>query len=325
MHKIGVIFNPNSGGGKNPLHKKLYQSRNAANVIFIETHDRADIAPALNQMALRGVTYLAIIGGDGTVDAVLTTLRKNTPFETEPTIVVFSGGTTNMSFLDIGYKPNALGKIKTPLQDVLDLANSGKIKTLHRAPIEVTSQSLNAPLLGFFFGTNAIPKAIEHTRDMYHKKGLTSTMVQAIATTGMVWQLLRGNVQQDPILTPAHTLIEHDGQTRIAEAVFITLTSLRKLILGIRPLNHGKGTMALMGVSTPYRHFLRYLPSLIGGSKALDPQKDNGCLNLRTDACTLAFDGEWTLDGELFKAYAHMPLHIRTVAPFTFAIGAKTP
>lgn len=324
MAKLGVIYNPNSGGGKNALHSRIAGAKEAANIVFVETTSKADIVPALTRIAARGANHLAIIGGDGTVDAVLTELRRKSPFETEPLIAVLDGGTTNMSYMDIGYKLSKQSpRNADPLLDILKAVEANKAKTVTRSPIEVSSRSLKAPLLGFFFGSVAIPRAINHTRSAYHTKGMTNTIGQALATTGMLWRLVRGNVKQDPILTPARTIIEHDGTTRTADTVFLTLTSLRTLLLGIRPLKTGDGGMALMGVTAPYSRFLRHLPTLLTGSRSLEPQTDHGCLNIRTDACTLAFDGEWTLDGELFKATADAPINISTVSPFTFVVGAK--
>ena len=337
MNKIGVIYNPSSGSGKNPLHKRLNRARHAAGVIFIETKSKADIVPALSQMATRGANLLAIVGGDGTVDAVLTALRKHKPFATEPTIAVYDGGTTNMSYLDIGYKGRSYnaslagfnsrrGQTENPIVDLLKVANDGKLKTLRRSPLQVESFSLKEPLLGFFLGTVAIPRAIHHTRDTYHTKGMTNGFGQALATSGMLWRLVRGNVNGDPILTPARTVIEHDGTTRTADTVFLTLTSLERLILGMRPLAknaQNKGDLALMGITTPYSRFISNLPGLLAGRQTLDPELNNGAINLRTDACTLSFDGEWTLDGEIFNTTAETPLTISAAAPFTFAVGAE--
>lgn len=334
MNKVGVIYNPSSGSGKNPLHDKLQRARNAAGVIFVETTSKADIVPALSQMAMRGANMLAIVGGDGTVDAVLTALRKHKPFAEEPTIAVYDGGTTNMSYLDIGYKgPQGLGNYaakrqhtENPIVEMLKVANDGKLKTIRRSPIKVESFSLPEPLLGFFMGTLAIPRAINFTRDTYHTKGMTNAFGQALATSGMLWRLIRGNVNEDPILAPSQTIIEHDGTSRTADTVFLTLTSLERLILGMRPLAknaENTGELALMGVTAPYSRFISNLPGLLAGRQQLEPEYNNGALNMRTNSCTLTFDGEWTLDGELFETKSETPLTVSAAEPFTFAVGVK--
>src|SRR3546814_1330268 len=56
----------------------------------------------LDSFAADGVDVVAVAGGDGTVQAVLTALYGRRPFRRPPLLAVLPRGTTNMTAADIG-------------------------------------------------------------------------------------------------------------------------------------------------------------------------------------------------------------------------------
>ena len=68
------------------------------------THSPADIGPALEELAAREVSVLAINGGDGTGSAILGQLLESGLFKQPPLIALLPGGTANMNAGDIGIR-----------------------------------------------------------------------------------------------------------------------------------------------------------------------------------------------------------------------------
>ncbi len=318
MAIIGVIYNPNSGKKRRgAIHSHIDSVRNAKNIVFQQTNSVDDIPQALEDIAAKNADYLAIIGGDGTLDTVMTELRAKKLFKKEPTIALYDAGTTNMAHKDVGFS----GDSNQPILDLLQWADEGIVKTVSRAPIAVKSDTRKTPLYGFFLGTSAIPRVIHKTRKNLHDRGFNSTFSESVTMAIMLWRLAQGKPTEDLLLKPTPTTIKHNSTTQKVDTVFLTITSLDKLLLGIKPQQQGKGGMSVMGVFNPYKRFIHHLPTLLFGKHPLDPKKDDGCIGFRTDSCDLSFDGEWTLDGEMYQASEDAPISVSIEKPFTFALG----
>ena len=81
--------------------------------------DMADLLPALRDLAANDIELLVVNGGDGTLQAVLTAVLEDRPFDSLPFLAVLPRGMTNMSAYDVGLK----GK---PDQSLARLLRSGR-------------------------------------------------------------------------------------------------------------------------------------------------------------------------------------------------------
>jgi hypothetical protein len=290
------------------------------------TRSTGEIAEALRSFARAGVEVLAIHGGDGTVDAVLTELRHNTPFDQEPVLVLLPGGTTNMTHADVGLRKRgarALGHVAAAC-----LHGVPERHVVARRPLRVARGDGAAPFHGFFFATAAIPRLIRLTRRRLHSRGLTGRGGSSLALIWSLRRLLAGRVEGDPVMHPdpvAYAVDDdpwHDGQ-----AVILLATTLERLILGLRPAPPG-GRMGVAGLFWPYRGLLgRLLPFLRGrGAAGGDPGRglggDLGGDLGRATAGTLhlRLDCEYTVDGELFAAPASGEITLTAAAPARFLV-----
>lgn len=321
MATVGILYNPNSRHGDAWYQKQIKRGAQIGGIHVIRTQGNEAILPALEKMAQQGITHLGIIGGDGTLDAILTVLRNNSLFKKEPVIALFRAGTTNMSFKDIGFKSKAF----VPLRAFLKSAQNGQLRTKQHTPLMVQTLANPAPVFGFFLGAAAVPRAIHHTRRKFHTKGITNGVSEGATIGKSLWQLLRNkNIKTSPILRPVPTQITFQKEPLIeTQTIVLTLTSLNKLLLGLRPQQSQSGGFSVMGITHPYKSLFKHLPTLLFGRKPTGNEAENGYITRTTTACTLHFDGEWTLDGEMFQAKAHQPLTVTQAQPFTFAIGCK--
>ena len=108
---VGVISNPasrhNARGGLSAVEAALAAQPRIRHRL---ARTPREIERALAELAAADVRCVALNGGDGTVQAALTTLALRSPFAAPPQLLVLAGGTTNMSAYDLGShgKPPAL-------------------------------------------------------------------------------------------------------------------------------------------------------------------------------------------------------------------------
>lgn len=315
--QAGILYNPNSRHGSEWYRKQL-PSLVSFNYLSKGTDSVADIPEVLAAFAKEGVTHLAVIGGDGTLDAVLTAMRNHKPFVTEPVIGLFNAGTTNMTFKDLGFKTYS----RAPLARFVSGAQNGTLTTKAHQPLYVESTSLKKPLIGFFMGMAAVPRAIHQTRENYHKKGITNGISEGATVLSSIWRLIRNkDVEHDSLLKPVKNIITLDEGKHEAQTILLTVTSLEKLLVGLRPIKRNPAEVAIMGIFSPYSKLVRHLPALLFGTRRLPLTKNGNFTATTSTACELTFDGEWTLDGEMYQSTKEHPVRIRPAESFTFAVG----
>ena len=317
--KVGLLYNPQSLHGAEWYNKQIHKLSAQKQPLAIGTQTPEEIPAALQKFAASSITHLAVIGGDGTLDATLTAMRNHSPFQTEPILALFNAGTTNMTFRDVGFKTRKHG----PLRQFIAAAENNKLKLKQHRPLYIDSPSLTRPLYGFFLGTAAIPRAIHHTRQKYHQKGLTNSLSEGATILTSLFRLLRRkNVQQDALLAPVQNNIALDGKQKKGPAVLLMVTSLDKLLVGIKPY-HGKQNQgfSVTGIFYPYGHVWQNIPTLLNGKNELPFTTNNNFIATQGQVCSLTFDGEWTLDGEMYHATSNAPLTVTQANPLTFAVG----
>lgn len=317
MSRIGLITNPNSGPKADARTRRhLARAAEFHLIPMAVTHSEAEIGEALASFARAGVEVLVIHGGDGTVDTVLTRLRTEPIFETEPVLAILPGGTTNMTHGDVGIHRPA----KQALSDIAAACFNGlpTFGVRARRPIRVERPDANRPFYGFFFATAAIPRVIRATRTRLHKRGLTGGTGEVLALAWSLPRLLTGRVRRDPVLHPDHVRYAlDDGDWRDGQAVVFLATSLKRLVLGMRPAPPGK-TMGVAALMWPYRGLARRLPGFLRarGDGALGD--DLG----RTTTARMRLDlaDDYTVDGELFAPPADGPITLTAAAEARFLV-----
>lgn len=268
----------------------------------------ADIVSSLTEFAARKCDVVAISGGDGTVQAVLTALFERRPFTTSPLLAILPGGTTNMTAGDVGIRE---GSVKGLMRLI---AWSGGVNRgnaiVRRSVLRVRPAPDADPIYGMFFGAAGIVQGIEFCRRSIESRGLTGEFGPGLALARLLLDLIRG---QSEHISATSVAVGADGMAPEHHDCMVLLAStLERLFLGIRPYwGTGPGALPFSAVRSGPRHLLRALPGLLRGRANQHLTEQNGYISRRVDTLELRMDGGFTLDGELFEAQGHgVPLVI---------------
>ena len=111
--RIGLLNNLNAGSNQKNVGRLLDSLRDFRDVHHIETSNAGAVPEALWEFAHHGVDILAVNGGDGTLQKVLTEILANRAFDDRiPMIAPLQGGRTNMTCLDLGTSRNPYSAIE---------------------------------------------------------------------------------------------------------------------------------------------------------------------------------------------------------------------
>ena len=302
---MGVLHNPRSGSNPRAaasLRRVLGAHRD---IPYREATDPATVAPALRELAERGVDAVAISGGDGTVSAVLDEVFARNPFPRLPLLAVLRGGTTNMTAGDVGLRgrpDRALGS----LIECAARAGDG-LAVLERPVLRIDPGGGRAPLHGMFFGAAAISQGIEYCKRKVHAAGLRGEIGPGITMARFVIAVAR---DERAIAAPVPVAVAIDGAARAAfDCQAVVVTTLERLVLGLRPY-WGKEAAPLhyTCVRAGPRHWLKALPGLARGRLNRYNTPANGYESHNARRLELELDSPFFVDGEIFSPTAGTPL-----------------
>jgi hypothetical protein len=305
--RIGVISNPGSRknlSGFAEIARLLDGAPNAQHAVLEKI---TDIPAILDGFAAIGIDVVAVAGGDGTVQAVLTAIYGRRPFQRVPMLAVLPRGTTNMTAADIGL----------PRQGDRDLLGSlGRLLAASPAELETASvetrRILRAenvldrePQYGMFFGGAGICRAIEACRTKVHPLKLGADLTAAVMLAGVLggWLLgrRRGAGQGGIFYGDRITVTLDDGPAETMEALVILATTLDRLILRSRPFwGEAGGHLRFTAIAYPPKQLLRHAWRILyGGAQRKLPAASYR--SRASDRVALAMDCPFTLDGEIFQ------------------------
>ncbi|WP_193371326.1 diacylglycerol kinase family protein [Pelagibius marinus] len=303
MPRIGVITNPGSQRNKAGLGELRELLDGASNVEHAILDKITDIPEILRGFARREVGVVAVAGGDGTVQAALTELYGQRPFESDPLLVVVPRGMTNMIAADVGLKRRGLKGLQRLLAaDAETLARA----CLTRRILRLENALNHQPQYGMFFGGAGITRAIEACRSKVHPYNIKSDSAAAVTLAGLLggWLLRggKGGRKEGSIFYGDRIAMTFDEAPReTLESLLVLATTLDKLILGSRPFWGGDaGHLRFTAIAYPPKGILRYaLRILYGGpERKLAPET---YLSRSVRRVALAMDCPFTLDGEIFE------------------------
>ena len=291
---IGVVFNPRSH-----RNRRLQASLSGRPGVHVAAPERrADLRPALEDFAAKGVSCIAISGGDGTVRDVLT---AGLPLfgEDWPPLAVIPAGKTNALNVDLG-APKHWG-----VSDVIDaLASGGRVL---RRPMIVRDLEDGGELAGFVFGAGVFTTAVAAGQDAHRLGAFDSLAVAATAAWGIIQGLLgtdrnrwRRGVPMTIRTGPDRTPLARSRWGDPARRMFVLAATLERFPMGIRPYGELAG-LKLGVVDHPRRRVMAALPAIVSGwtSPWLEANGVHRCATTRIE---IDLDGRFILDGEAFPA-----------------------
>jgi Diacylglycerol kinase catalytic domain len=305
MSRIGVISNPNSRQNRRGL-ATIEQAAQSAGFAHLVLADMADLLPSLKGFAADGIEVLVINGGDGTLQAVLTALLEDRPFDRLPLLAVLPRGMTNMSACDVGLS----GRPHQALARLADLSRRRGLASCIASRHVLRLENIpNSPVQrGMFFGAGGICRAIEYCRAKVHPWQIEADWAAGVTLIGLLasW-MLRGG--RSDVISGETVHVSFDGGPETSAELLLALaTTLDRLVLRSRPFWHLKGEpVRYTAIAYPPAHLLGSARRVLyGGNERALPAR--GYTSRGAHALRLRFDGRFTLDGQMFDATADQPL-----------------
>jgi hypothetical protein len=315
MTKIGLLSNRGSRQNKRGL-SEIDAAAQASGVIHRQLSDMADLGRVLTDFADRGVEVVAVNGGDGTVQAVLTDLLERRPFAKPPALALLSGGTTNMTAADVGLHGR-------PAQALARLVRSAEQRKLGRCLVKRHALRLQnvpgfPPQRGMFFGASGIYRAIEYCHAKVHPLQARADWAAGLTLLGLFFGRVFGGDASHVFTGETVTVSFDNGPACTGERLLVLATTLDRLLLGSRPYwNQHGGPVRFTALADPPKRLLRWAPRVMyGGNERKLPA--DGYMSRAAHQVHLELEGRFTLDGQLFDPPTDGPLVITAPEPVDF-------
>jgi Diacylglycerol kinase catalytic domain len=293
----------NGGSTQNRKHANWIDDlvANEPGVSQIRASGPADIDAALNQAATRGAEVIVVNGGDGTADLVFGGLLNQKPFAAQPAVALLSAGKTNMTAAAWSFG----GDKVAALHSILAARRAGTLMThiTHRPILTIDTGHGRPALRGAFLGAADVVGGIQFCREHIYPMNLPNPISHTLAIGMLLWRGLFARA--DAASLDARWDAGAGGES--GPFFFVSATTLDTLIVGLSPQpDTGQGPLHYLSLRGGAAALLAVMPKLmtkkIGGG--------TGRVVRRARSITLAFDGAYTLDGELFEAVRTQPLTI---------------
>ncbi len=294
--RIGVLVNPYSGGNRNGLGAVRNAIDDCPRVFHPDVQTPQDVLTALVDFARNDVNLVALNGGDGTVQAALTALFHNRPFEKLPVLTVLQSGTTSMTARDVGF----LGSRVKALRKLFRWAQTGdgKPRTVRRPVLRVASPG-HPIRYGMFFGAAAIYQGIQYFHRKVNSRGLRGEVGPGLTILRYLWAVVHKS--NDFMASVPLTVKLDQNPSRQFDCLAVLVTSLKRLFLGMHPYwGNEHGPLHYTAVKADPRHLLRALPSVLRGRSGAHGTPENGFYSHNAHEIKLKIGGGFTLDGQLY-------------------------
>ncbi|MBQ27907.1 MAG: hypothetical protein CMH81_07200 [Nitrospiraceae bacterium] len=298
--RLGVLNNPLSGGNRNGLGAIYTIQKEFPQIPHREVNTPEDISAALSDFAERGINLVAINGGDGTIQAVLTSLFRKLPFQFHPLLSVLRAGTTSMIAGDVGLCGSRVSAMRKLCAWAKATHHSTPHSEIIRRPVlRIHTAHAQEPLFGMFFGTGGITQGIEFCRTRIHSLGLRGEIAAGLATAMLLASLLR---KRSSYVTPTRisTSVNQSPTTQY-ECLIVIVSTLERLFAGLRPYwGREIAPLHYTVLRANPKYMCRTLPALLRGRKHPYGIPEHGYISHNVERVCLQLECPFTLDGELF-------------------------
>ena len=310
--RLGLLSNCRAGLKRDHLGALGRVLKAAPDVVHIETAGSEEVPEALAHLARQEVTLLAVNGGDGTLQHVLTEVLSSNIFETLPCIAPLCGGRTNMSAHDIGSR----GRPATGLAALISSVQTNTLaqRIVERPVLRMECGPHQRPQYGMFFGAGVIQRAIAFKHQLYPQQHLQGPFGAGLFLGGMLLRIACGS--QTGLLTPDEIGIglhaEHGEQYVNDERVplerlererfqLLMATTLERLILSIRPFwGREDAAVRFTSIASGAKRSLPAVLKILRGRPPAPSVGTSGYCSRNVERVILHMDSGFTIDGELF-------------------------
>ena len=314
--RLGLLSNCRAGLSRASPTALKRALKDAPEVVHVATRSSADVPEALACLARQGVTLLAVNGGDGTLQHVLTEVLAGSIFDPPPAIAPLPGGRTNMSAADIGSTaPPAVGL--AALLHALR-ANTLERRVVKRPVLHVDSGPGTGPQYGMFFGAGVIQRALAFKHQLYPERRLQGVFGAGLFLGGAILRVASGSptgifAPDDIGLAFHHKATETLGD-RLETQPFqlVMATTLKRLFLRLCPFwGNERAPLRFTAIAA---NAARSPVAVWKVLRGLPPPSalDSGYCSHNVERLTLQMDCGFTIDGELFEPQPGRTLHLAT-------------
>jgi len=315
--RIALISNPKSTGNLAQLPRIRAFCSMHPDVFHYEVERADQIGEAMKMIAMIRPSVLAINGGDGTVQAILTELFNGAHFgDIAPPVAVLPSGKTNLIALDLG----AQGDPVQALERLIEIVNADL--SPHLVARELISLSGGEtgmqPVIGMFLGGAGLADIMLYCRERIYPLGLPNSISHFITAIAVVLRQVFGMRASflPPEPSPLSVMVRREG-TITGRFAFLFVTTLEKLLLSSELGSGGGGALKFVAVEQKPVSMLRaFAASLVG---RLGHTKLAGVHVEEADE--IEIEGESSqviLDGETFRAGLGKPILLRPAPPLSF-------
>jgi diacylglycerol kinase (ATP) len=293
---VGIVRNPRSHRNKGHAPELA----DCANILVETPRSHAALRETLAGYAARGVDYIAVDGGDGTVRDVLT-CGAGVFGDEWPTLVVLPKGKTNALAVDLGL-PNVWS-----LREALEAIRGGK--SIVRRPLEIALPGEDgAQVLGFILGAGVFTLATQAGQQAHRWGAFNSFAVGLTTLWGLLQTLFGGagnlwrrGTKMRLVCDRSGREIAHSGYGSRDERFVVFASTLERFPLGMRPFGPPRPGLKLALIDAPLRRMLALIPlALTGFHRAFMDR--HGFHRIDAEELELELGDRFILDGEYFPA-----------------------
>lgn len=314
--RIGLIYNPLGGWFRK--HTAQMQSLLATlpEIRQIQATDQIEFEQAVTIVVEAQIEWLIVVGGDGTLQGVMSCLFEHLPPDRWPEITIVPAGTTNMTALDLGMDGRAeqiLSRIRQHLH------RPGDMKRVQRPVLRIEQTGMRN-VYGMIFGLGLIARGVKFSRSQIKQLGMTGNIFTVVIVLRSLIGMFLGRPQAEwaPVC-----IAQKDETGTLSEKVYLfaLISALEKLLLGIRPYwGQEPAPLHATFIGQHSRRFWRAIWPLIAGC-GHHLQKEDGYTSYNTASIELWLDDEYIVDGELYYASSRNgPLKITADGPILFRV-----
>lgn len=297
MTKIGLVSNPRSRRNRLGLTELETVVRGRPDLVHRHLGTNAEAAAILADLARQEVDVLAINGGDGTVQRLLTALLGELNLDRLPLIAVLAGGTTNLIAGDVGLP----GPPVRGLRRLLDMVAGGGLDLClrRRSVMRVDHLAGLTPQFGMFLGIGALAHAVGDHAVRDARRNLPGPLMLALTVMRVLADGLKPRLRRRILRDETIRLALDDGPVHEARRLLMFVTTLDRLALGITPYwNQSAAPLRFTSVAAaPPRLLCASVRVLAGGGRGLPAEYYGSGSARRLD---LGLINGVALDGEIF-------------------------
>lgn len=308
--RLGLFSNCRAGLSDGPLPALKQVLRNAPEVVHVTTRSSAEVPAALARLAHQGVTILAVDGGDGTLQRVLTEVLEHRIFEPLPAIAPLSGGRTNMNATDIGSTGTPAAGLATLIRAVQ--ANTLERRVVQRPVLRVDPGPDMGPQYGMFFGAGVIQRALTFKHQLYPKRRLQGVFGAGLFLGGALLRVASGSHRG--IFAPDEIGLTLNRKVMEKESLQLVMaTTLSRLLLRIRPFwGQESAPLRFTAIAANAARSPVAVWKVLRGFPPPPFALASGYCSHNVERLSMQMDCGFTIDGELFEPEPDRTLHLST-------------